>query len=406
MHLDGRNSRRDYQGFKQTIGWGALVAIGFGLVWMAIVHLAPKKAPLIALVLAAILLLALGILLFIATHALWSKYPWIKIFLGVVCILLFFLLIAMIVMYRNQMKFQGLCLDYAVRFLNENPFVFGFIPLFMLLTLGLVALITWQHCCFISQSKSYFWNFANNGIWGVLNILEFIWGFQFLRDAFNFCVSGCATDWYYHKKPGCGTVCKRFLCKHWGSVVGGSFLNAFFSLPTLVAQVFICHPEACCAKCGAICFNKCNCCTCFFDLIRTDAYSYMNLTGIPFCNSARSCQKICSDSRHFVGSHSPMSMYRFAAHVLAVSLVALLTYFILKYRVDNFGFWHLAIGIALILTCVTYFIKIHSDSAEGIQTSFLVERNTDDYPFMQYCRPSYRDEFARIEASRARDGFC
>ena len=60
----------------------------------------------------------------------------------------------------------------------------------MLLALGLVALIVWQHCCFSSQfaSNRNFFDFNNTGFWEILNILEFIWAFQFLRDACTFLV--------------------------------------------------------------------------------------------------------------------------------------------------------------------------------------------------------------------------
>lgn len=108
----------------------------------------------------------------------------------------------------------------------------------MILAFGLVALIVWQHCCFSSQSavSRNFFNFNNTGFWEVLNILEFIWAFQFLRDAFNFCVAGGAVDWYWLRphKTGCFAPFHRLLCKNWGSVVGGSFLNAFFEIPTLI----------------------------------------------------------------------------------------------------------------------------------------------------------------------------
>lgn len=102
----------------------------------------------------------------------------------------------------------------------------------MLLATGLVALITWQHSAFASKfgSSKNFFNFNNFGFWEILNILEFIWAFQFLRDAFNFCVSGTATDWYWNRpqKTSCYNTYQRLICKNWGSVVGGSFLNAFF----------------------------------------------------------------------------------------------------------------------------------------------------------------------------------
>jgi hypothetical protein len=88
-------------------------------------------------------------------------------------------------MYKNSVKLQGFFLEYAAKFLTDHPITFVYIPVFMLLALGLVALIGWQHCCFSSQTASSrnVWNFANTGFWEILNVLEFIWGLQFLRDA-------------------------------------------------------------------------------------------------------------------------------------------------------------------------------------------------------------------------------
>ena len=195
----------------------------------------------------------------------------------------------------------------------------------------------------------------------------------------NFCVAGNAVDWYWinqdrgDEKTHCYGSYSRFLFKHWGSVVGGSFLNAFFEIPTLIIELLTCHPEACCPKLGTCCHNSCNCITCFFDLVRTDAYSYINMSGIPFCNSARQCKKICGNSEHFIGSYSPMKHYRFAAHVLCVAAVFLMTWFILRARMWNPGFWHYAILIVVIYMIVTWFIDIHADAAEGIQTSYCSE---------------------------------
>lgn len=59
----------DYDNFKKTLGWSALVAVGFGLLWMTLTWCAPKLAPIIAHVGAIILLLAIGILLLV----LWDK---------------------------------------------------------------------------------------------------------------------------------------------------------------------------------------------------------------------------------------------------------------------------------------------------------------------------------------------
>jgi len=78
-------------------------------------------------------------------------------------------------------------LEYAVKFLNENPHAFIYIPLFISLHIGLVALILWQHSCFSSfyQGSGNFWKLTSSGIFDILNILEYLWGLQFLRDSCN-----------------------------------------------------------------------------------------------------------------------------------------------------------------------------------------------------------------------------
>lgn len=133
-------------------------------------------------------------------------------------------------MFSNEIKIYGIFLEYAVMFLSKRMTTYFYIPIFFLAMLGFVTLIVWQHFCFASKmgdSKNLF-NF-NSGIWDVLNILEFFWGLQFLRDAFNFCVGGNAVDWYWHRESGnCLSSFKRLVCHNWGSVVGGSFINAFF----------------------------------------------------------------------------------------------------------------------------------------------------------------------------------
>lgn len=77
-------------------------------------------------------------------------------------------------------------------------------------------------------------------------MIELIWGLQFLRDSFNFVVSGNAVEWYFKaitEERHCGKPLVRLLSKHWGSVVGGSFLNAFFKIFDMFADCFNCDPR-------------------------------------------------------------------------------------------------------------------------------------------------------------------
>ena len=180
--------------WRNALGWSALIAVGVGLLWMALTHLAPRMAPMIAIIGAVLFLITIGVLLlvqengyFLFLFRFWRWGHWLKIVTAIFCFLLAIILIVMIVMYSNEIKFQGLMLDYARRFLNQNPSIFAYIPLYMILTLGLVALILWQQACFTSHF-GYKENPMFTGLWGFLNVLEFMWGLQFLRDSCKFQV--------------------------------------------------------------------------------------------------------------------------------------------------------------------------------------------------------------------------
>jgi len=51
--------------------------------------------------------------------------------------------------------------------------------------------------------------------------------YKFIYFKDNYCVSGNAVDWYWTTKSSCCKPVQRLICKNWGSVVGGSFMNAF-----------------------------------------------------------------------------------------------------------------------------------------------------------------------------------
>lgn len=309
----------------------------------------------------------------------------------------------MLCFWANERKFQGILLEYGRKFLSERPLTFFYIPFFILLAIGLVALIVWQHSCFASvfHSNNNFFDFNNTGFWEILNILELIWGLSFLRDAFNFCVSGGAADWYWNRpnKTSCYAPYQRLLCKHWGSVVGGSFLNAFLTIPRLIVELFVCHPQTCCSGLGTTCYNSCSWFSCLFDLVRSDAYSYINLSGIPFCNSARQAKKINERNPSYIGSHSPMDHYRFAAHAFLIPVALLTTWFILRARVWNPNVWHWIVLTFVLIAILSWFINILADAAEGLQTSFLAERELENgnYKYIQRLLPSYRVPLEHLE---------
>lgn len=108
----------------------------------------------------------------------------------------------------------------------------------------------------------------------------------------NFIISGSATQWYLQQSENglCFTF-TRMIKYHFGSVVGGSFLNAFFNIIDFVFESLRCYPDGRCNKFAP-------CCNIIFDtflgflcnLVRTDVYSYVNMAGIPYCNACRNCE--------------------------------------------------------------------------------------------------------------------
>jgi hypothetical protein len=61
----GLNGTNDYNGFKTTLLWTALAALGLGLIWIALASLVPRELPFIVVILNIILLIILGVLVLI-----------------------------------------------------------------------------------------------------------------------------------------------------------------------------------------------------------------------------------------------------------------------------------------------------------------------------------------------------
>lgn len=60
--------------------------------------------------------------------------------------------------------------------------------------------------------------------------------------------------------------------------------------------------------------------------------------------------------------------------------------------------------------CITWFVDMQAAAAEGIQTSYLAERELEngDHNYMQKCIPSYRTELEHMERrlKGEGDGHC
>ena len=122
--------------------------------------------------------------------------------------------------------------------------------------------------------------------------------------------------------------------------------------------------EGCCAECFNFC---CNCCLKVFDLVRSDAMTYINAAGTPYCNAARYCEYITDKSLLLEGSQSASRTYRICAHLLIAGAAGILG----LYVKGTIGALSILFIVIAALFISTFFISIHADAAEAIIILFL-----------------------------------
>ena len=180
----------------------------------------------------------------------------------------------------------------------------------------------------------------------------------------NFIISGLATQWYCEKEVSAGITTKRLLKYHFGSVVGGSFLNGFFNIINFILESVRCYRDGACPACSSCYDCCCGCNRNFFELVRTDVYAYINLTGIAHCNAARNCEYLIENSHLFVGCQSLLYFYRISAYCFLVGVTVLLTILIQDAQLGGKSYAaSLLIGVLLCYCLLNYFVDLHPNIA-------------------------------------------
>lgn len=159
-----------------------------------------------------------------------------------IAIFLLFLTVVMIVnliVSRKTLPTYAIFLDYASQMLGDDKCcAFTYIPLFIIFTGAYGVLWALLLQGFLSggalefdEETSIFYQFSHkNEFFLILLGLNGFWGLSFLKEAFNFCIAGNAVAWYYSADWSCQTPMSNLICKHFGSVVAGSFMTGFFSI--------------------------------------------------------------------------------------------------------------------------------------------------------------------------------
>lgn len=89
---------------------------------------------------------------------------------------------------------------------------------------------------------------------------------------------------------------------HWGSVVAGSFLLNFFYLFDVLYDAL--KPPETSRGCYKTFTSICCLCDRLLGFARGEAHAFINLVGLPYCNSARWCERLNYMTDYFNGSQS------------------------------------------------------------------------------------------------------
>lgn len=108
-----------------------------------------------------------------------------------------------------------------------------------------------------------------------------------------------------------------------------------------------------------------------FDLSRADAYGYIHLSGVPYCDAARQCEAICHETHLFSSNDTCIRLYRIAAQIFVVTLSSLLTMIVFEAKTTYVSMFAIAVTIMYCYLMSTHFVDIHSNAAEGLVTCYL-----------------------------------
>lgn len=92
-----------------------------------------------------------------------------------------------------------------------------------------------------------------------------------------------------------------------------------------------------------------------------------------------------------MGTYSPIKHYRFLAHVSLTTVSFIAGWMFLRHRLWNVGLWHYVLLVVVCYISLTWFVDLHSNAAEGLQTSYLAEKLLEpSHSAMQRLHPAYR----------------
>lgn len=153
----------------------------------------------------------------------------------------------------------------------------------------------------------------------------------------------------------------KLMFKHMGSIFAAAFINSFLLIPTALFDMF--------RNCRGAKFSNPNSCSSVLDLVRSDAMSFVILTGTPYCNSCKYCEYFWFESMTTEKTQSSLRVYRIAATVFVTVLAAIAGLFYLGLAEGKIIYFNLLAGMLL----STFFIELPVSVTDTLRLLYLME---------------------------------
>ena len=197
-------SKYNFLSIYTSVKISLLVALGLGCLWVLFVQCLPRAMVGVATICAILAIATIAILAFIGKVGGTSTVVTLVVGIILLCIAIMFA--CFLCFYRRRNKLVPIFLEWSAKFFKEHCMYFILTFVFVLLTAGLIVLCLFQHIAYISHNTplkvqgDVYLQLNPNYVLFVFNLIEFIWGLQFLKDACTNSITQ-TTSWYQDWPP-------------------------------------------------------------------------------------------------------------------------------------------------------------------------------------------------------------
>ena len=168
---------------------GLWIAFVLSIIWLVLVQFLPKAMYWVGLILALFMLLVAMFVFWIGSgNTLVEGQGW-AIILGIVCLVLFVVLILYSWVHRKQIYITACFLEIAGTYLRQHLTTLIWVPIFIAVTFLFGFILSFEYLAFTSRGtptfnpKNVYYSLYNNWFAVMVLVIQGLWGFSFFRDS-------------------------------------------------------------------------------------------------------------------------------------------------------------------------------------------------------------------------------